>query len=164
MLHFLPTAKSSLEEHNRSTKLMQSFLHHIIFQIFSFVLPGIFVFGIEMTIVHFRAYVWVEPLLLDLYWVVKCLLVIFNPITFGMLQNPRRNFVLSFFNARKLLSALSQSKHTDNIKIDQNETNVETISPEVRRDNETNVETIPLEVREDNEIIILQTTNIDSSN
>ena len=81
-----------------------------------------------------------------------------------MLQNPRRNFVLSFFNARKLLSALSQSKHTDNIKIDQNETNVETISPEVRRDNETNVETIPLEVREDNEIIIVQTTNIDSSN
>ena len=143
---------------------MQSFLHHIIFQVFSFVLPGIFVFSIEMTIVHFRAYIWIESLLLDLYWVVKCLPVIFNPITFGMLQNPRRNFVLSFFNARKLLSALSQSKHTYNIKIDQNETNVETISPEVRRDNETNVETIPLEVREDNEIIIVQTTNIDSSN
>ena len=140
------------ENINRSIILMQKFLHQIIFQTFSFVFPGMFVFGIEMIIVHFRAYVWIEPLFLDLYWVVKCLLVIFNPITFGMLQSPMRNFVLSFFNARRLINALSQSKHIENRKIYQNERNVETIPPEVREDNEINVETIPPDAREDNEI------------
>ena len=110
----------------RRADLLRQFLKLLVFQIFFFVIPAAFVYWIELRAIHTIQQQELEQTIVDLFWITKILLVIFNPITFGILLQPRRKFLGSFLDVKRISKAW-RSRNT-NTNTHEREVTLSTVS------------------------------------
>ncbi|CAC5419211.1 unnamed protein product [Mytilus coruscus] len=110
----------------RRADMMRQFLKLLVFQLFFFVIPAAFVYWVELRAVHTLLQNEIEQTTIDLFWITKILLVIFNPLTFGILLQPRRKFLGSFLDVKKISKAW-RSRNT-NTNTHEREVTLSTVS------------------------------------
>ncbi|CAC5372349.1 unnamed protein product [Mytilus coruscus] len=110
----------------RRADMMRQFLKLLVFQLFFFVIPAAFVYWVELRAVHTLLQHEIEQTTIELFWITKILLVIFNPLTFGILLQPRRKFLGSFLDVKKISNAW-RSRNT-NTNTHEREVTLSTVS------------------------------------